>query len=102
MLHFRMHETEGTDKIFCANCAHCKVVRDSNHAALDVVLRVRCAAGMWKKRVGVDKLYRLDTVEQRRVPECLHYDPMGECQDFIRELRRSLPQTQELARSANT
>lgn len=102
MLHFRMHESGDSGKIFCANCYHCKVVKDSNHHGKDIVLKVRCSAGMWKKRVGDDKLYRLDTVEQRRVPDCPHYDPMGECHDFMRELRRSLPQTQELTKSAST
>ncbi len=79
-----------TERIFCANCFHCKVVPyesgDGRH-----YLRVRCAAGRWKKKLGDEKIYKYFTVTRRSVDGCEDYVPMGEPIEFIRELRKTLP-----------
>jgi hypothetical protein len=58
-------------------------------------LKVRCAAGMWKKKVGEEKFYRYDTVEQRRVDSCDRYEEMGDLDEFLKDLRQSLPSRDE-------
>jgi len=40
------------DKIFCANCTHCKLVRVSADNGSQYYLRVRCDAGQWRKKLG--------------------------------------------------
>jgi hypothetical protein len=60
------------------------------------VLRVRCAAGKWKKRLGDEKLYKYFTVIRRSVEECDSYVPMGDEQEFLQDLKRSLPINDEV------
>jgi hypothetical protein len=42
-------------KIYCANCVNCKLLRTANGSS-QYQLRVRCAAGMWKKKLGEEKI----------------------------------------------
>ena len=89
--------TTGTKrKIYCANCKNCKLVPTSVNEGNGYVLRVRCAAGKWKKRLGDEKLYKYFTVIRRSMDECDSYDPMGDEQEFLQDLKRSLPINDEI------
>jgi hypothetical protein len=83
--------TERKEKIYCANCIHCKLVRASAEDGDEYYLRVRCAAGKWRKKLGGEKIYKYFTVARRSIDECDMYEPMGDPREFIRELRKSLP-----------
>ena len=83
--------TEGqSTKIYCANCKNCKLVRSITDEG-KYLLRVRCSAGKWKKKLGEEKMYRYCTVVRRSLVSCDSYTPMGESRTFIRELRETLP-----------
>jgi len=89
--------TTGTKrKIYCANCKNCILVPTSVDEGPGYVLRVRCAAGKWKKRLGDEKLYKYFTVIRRSMDECDSYDPMGDEQEFLQDLKRSLPINDEV------
>lgn len=83
--------TEKRDKIYCANCIHCKLVRTPNDQGDQYYLRVRCDSGKWRKKLGGEKVYKYFTVARRSIDECDAYEPMGDPREFIRELRKSLP-----------
>lgn len=78
-------------KIYCANCEHCKLVRNPQGDGSQYQLRVRCDAGKWRKKLGGEKYYKYFTVGRRSIEECDRYEPMGEEKDFIRELKKTLP-----------
>jgi hypothetical protein len=79
------------DKIFCANCRHCLLIREPQSDGRNYQLRVRCSAGKWKKKLGEEKTYKYFTVIRRAVDNCDVYDPMGDMKEFLRDLRKSLP-----------
>ncbi len=80
------------DKIYCANCIHCKVVRSYVPGdRKQYQLRVKCAAGHWRKKLGEEKMYKYFTLARRVQEECLDYTPMGDQKNFIKELKESLP-----------
>jgi hypothetical protein len=82
-----MHEEEfQTGKIYCANCFHCKLLPGIESD----VLRIRCTAGKWKKRLGQEKVYKFCTITRRFSDGCEDYEDMGESTEFIRELRKSI------------
>ncbi|MFW5728485.1 MAG: hypothetical protein ACOCYG_02375 [Spirochaetota bacterium] len=54
-------------------------------------LRVRCNAGKWRRKGGEEKFYKYSTVIRRRLEDCDAYEPMGDLQEFLRELKRTLP-----------
>lgn len=86
-----MNEVE---KIYCANCMQCKLVpaeTDKGH-----VLRVRCTAGLWKKKLGEEKLYKYFTIARRTPESCAHYEPMGDLKDFLKDLKKNLPVRDEI------
>lgn len=85
-----------SEKIYCANCNHCKLVRTTSGNANQYYLRVRCAAGHWKKKLGEEKVYKYFTVARRSLDSCGSYIPMGDAREFIRDLRKSLPIKDEL------
>ncbi|MDR3146368.1 MAG: hypothetical protein LBU21_08825 [Treponema sp.] len=78
------------EKIYCANCIHCKLVPANPKDSSGYMLRIRCAAGKWKKRLGTEKLYRYCTITRRYLDSCDAYEEMGDTREFIRELRKSL------------
>ena len=80
-----------SDKIYCANCIHCKLFRSPKGEANQYELRVRCDAGRWRKKLGEEKVYKYFTVMRRTLDECGAYVPMGEVETFLKELRRNLP-----------
>jgi hypothetical protein len=84
-------EAAEEDKVFCANCIHCKLLREDSLDGSGYQLRVRCDAGKWKKKLGTEKTYKYFTVSRRSCEECDSYDDMGEMKEFIRELRKDLP-----------
>jgi hypothetical protein len=91
--------TTGTKgKIYCANCRNCKLVPAPVDAENEqgYVLRVRCAAGKWRKRLGDEKVYKYFTVIRRSMDECDSYDPMGPEDEFLQDLKRSLPINDEV------
>jgi len=83
-------------KIYCANCIHCKLVPSSPDGDERYFLRVRCAAGKWKKKLGEEKIYKYCTVARRSLDACDAYEPMGDTKEFIRDLKKSLPVKDEL------
>lgn len=93
-------QTSDTQKIYCANCKNCKVVRTPTGKAGQYHLRVRCAAGKWRKKKGGEKIYKYFTVARRSIEECDSYEPMGDAREYIRELKKNLPIKDELYSSS--
>ena len=89
-------EQEERDKIFCANCIHCKLVRVPVANGNQYLLRVRCDAGKWKKKLGEEKFYKYFTVARRSLDGCVTYVPMGDTRDFLKELKKTLPIKDEI------
>ncbi len=79
------------NKVYCANCAYCVLVKIPTEIAGKYVLRVRCTQNKWKKKLGDEKLYKYFTVARRTFENCGDYEPMGELKTFLRDLRKSLP-----------
>ena len=84
------------DKIYCANCINCKLIRVNNGNENQYQLRVRCTAGKWKKKLGEEKYYKYFTVARRSLDECDAYEPMGETKQYIKELKKNLPIKDEI------
>ncbi len=84
------------DKVYCANCTHCKLIRISAGNGSQYYLRVRCDAGIWKKKLGEEKVYKYFTVARRTLDECGYYEPMGDIKDFLKELKKNLPIKDEI------
>jgi hypothetical protein len=82
-------------KIYCANCIHCKLVPARRSGDERYVLRIRCAAGKWKKKLGAEKLYKYCTITRRNLNACDAYEEMGDPQTYIKELKKSLPEKDE-------
>jgi len=89
-------EALSSDKIYCANCVHCKLIKQPLGAASQYQLRVRCDAGRWRKKLGEEKVYKYFTVIRRTLENCDAYEPMGDADLFLKELRRNLPIKDEL------
>ena len=85
-----------SDKVYCANCIHCKLVKIPMGSASQYGLRVRCDAGKWRKKLGEEKLYKYFTVIRRTLDQCEAYEPMGEVEIFLKELKKNLPIKDEL------
>lgn len=83
-------------KVYCANCEHCKLVKVAVGDGSQYVLRVRCAMGKWKKRSGEEKLHKYFTLSRRVLDSCEHYSPMGNLKEFLRELKAALPTKDEI------
>ena len=90
-----------SNKIYCANCNHCKLIRTKTGSGSQYCLRVRCDAGMWKKKLGEEKIYKYFTVARRSPDSCPHYEPMGDPREFIKELKKTLPIKDEVYTSPN-
>ena len=84
------------DKIYCANCINCKLIRVSNSNENQYQLRVKCTAGKWKKKLGEEKYYKYFTVARRSLEECDKYETMGEAKQYIKELKKNLPIKDEI------
>jgi hypothetical protein len=92
-------ESNGADvpgPVFCANCIHCKLVPAPAEAEGSFRLRVRCDAGKWRKKLGDEKIYKYFTVARRSIESCDSYEDMGEAMEFMKDLRKLLPTTDEL------
>jgi hypothetical protein len=83
-------------RVFCANCIHCKLVPSPAEAEGSYRLRVRCDAGKWRKKLGDEKIYKYFTVARRSIESCGSYEDMGEATEFIKDLRKLLPTTDEI------
>jgi hypothetical protein len=90
-----LEEEFHSGKIYCANCIHCKLVPAKNEGESEYVLRIRCAAGKWKKKLGQEKMYKYFTITRRYLDACDAYEEMGDTREFIRELRKTLPNRDE-------
>ena len=77
--------------IYCANCSHCIVFKKPIAKGKYYVMRVKCEMGMWRKRSNEEKVYKYFTILKRKMKKCPNYDPMGEEDGFIQELKKSLP-----------
>jgi hypothetical protein len=77
-------------KIYCANCINCKLILAKPDKGTQYLLRIRCAAGKWKKKLGQEKLYKYCTITRRYLDYCDAYEDMGETQEYIRELRKNI------------
>jgi hypothetical protein len=82
-------------KIYCANCIHCKLIPAKPDDGDRYVLRIRCAAGKWKKKLGEEKMYKYCTITRRYLDFCDSYGEMGDTREFIRDLRKTLPNKDE-------
>ena len=89
-------EVFSTDKVYCANCIHCKLIKIAMGDASQYGLRVRCDAGRWRKKLGEEKVYKYFTVIRRTLDECGAYEPMGEAEKFLKDLRNNLPIKDEI------
>jgi hypothetical protein len=78
-------------KVYCANCIHCKLVPSIQNDEGLYVLRIRCAAGKWKKKLGEEKVYKYCTITRRYLDACDSYEPMGDSRTFMRDLKKTLP-----------
>jgi hypothetical protein len=87
---------DATGRVFCANCIHCKLVPAPADAEGSYRLRVRCVAGKWRKKLGDEKIYKYFTVARRSIESCDSYEDMGEADEFMKDLRKLLPTTDEL------
>jgi hypothetical protein len=87
---------ESAGKVFCANCIHCKLVPAPADMEGSYRLRVRCDAGKWRKKLGDEKIYKYFTVARRNIEFCDSYEDMGDADEFIKDLRKLLPTTDEL------
>jgi hypothetical protein len=83
-------------KIYCANCSQCKLVPSSPDGDERYFLRVRCAAGKWRKKLGEEKVYKYCTVARRSIAACDAYEEMGDVKEYLRDLKKSLPVKDEL------
>jgi hypothetical protein len=83
-------------KIYCANCSHCKLVPTPGNVTGQFYLRVRCDAGKWTKKLGGEKQYKYFTVTRRSIDCCDSYEPMGDADEFIHDLKKTLPIRDEL------
>lgn len=88
--------TQTKSKIYCANCKNCKLVPTPVEDGTRYVLRVRCAAGKWRKRLGDEKFYKYFTVIRRSMESCDSYEPMGDESEFLQDLKRNLPINDEV------
>jgi hypothetical protein len=84
------------EKVYCANCIHCKLIKIAVGDASQYGLRVRCDAGKWKKKLGEEKVYKYFTVIRRTVEQCSTYVPMGDAGIFLKDLKKSLPIKDEI------
>ncbi len=91
-----LDEEFSSDKVYCANCIHCKLIRSPVGSQSQFNLRVRCDAGKWKKKLGEEKVYKYFTVIRRTVEQCGTYEPMGEVETFLKELKKNLPIKDEI------
>jgi hypothetical protein len=84
------------EKVYCANCTHCKLVRTPAGNGSQYYLRVRCDAGQWKKKLGEEKVYKYFTVARRTLDTCGQYEPMGDAREYLKELKKNLPIKDEI------
>ncbi|HOA07472.1 MAG TPA: hypothetical protein PK624_05365 [Spirochaetota bacterium] len=84
------------EKLFCANCLSCIVIRQSETEQDKYVLRVKCVKKKWAKRSGEEKLYKYFTVARRIVDDCDGYAEAGELFPYIKNLRKELPIKDEI------
>jgi len=84
------------EKVYCANCAHCIVVRQYEAEQDKYILRVRCDKKKWSKRSGEEKLYKYFTVARRMQPNCEYYRDMGDLLPYIKNLKKELPIKDEI------
>lgn len=87
--------TETDNKIYCANCIHCKMVTTPAESTDQFYLRVKCDAGKWKKKLGEEKIHKYFTVSRRSIDYCDEYVDMGEPEEFMKDLRKNLPSKDE-------
>jgi hypothetical protein len=85
-------------KRFCANCKYCVLLRSPVGSNGQYLLRVKCIMGKWKKKLGDEKLYKYFSVNRRVVSECDEYEEMGDLKSFLRDLKKTLPQNDEVYR----
>ena len=84
------------EKIFCANCRNCIVIRQHEAEPDKYVLRVKCKLRKWVKRSGEEKLYKYFTVARRIMDDCDSYEESGELFPYIKNLRKELPIKDEI------
>ena len=91
-----LEDAFSSDKVYCANCIHCKLIKIAVGDASQYGLRVRCDAGKWKKKLGEEKVYKYFTVIRRTVEQCDTYEPMGDVGIYLKDLKKSLPIKDEI------
>ena len=84
------------EKVYCANCANCTVIRQYESDQEKYILRVRCEKKKWSKRSGEEKLYKYFTVARRMQPNCEDYLEMGDILPYVKNLKKELPIKDEI------
>lgn len=84
-------ESLSAEKLYCANCIHCKLIKVPNGDGCNYNLRVRCDAGKWRKKLGEEKVYKYFTVIRRTVEQCGDYVPWETRSRFSRSCGRTSP-----------
>ena len=84
------------EKMYCANCTNCVVIRQYESEPDRFVLRVKCLKKKWQKRSGEEKLYKYFTVARRIAEDCEFYEESGELYPYIKNLRKELPIKDEI------
>jgi len=88
---------DGNQKIYCANCANCKVLRFYNHDKSTYVQKIRCSKGQWSYQSGKERFYDYFNLLNHKPDVCLFYDPMCESYDelksYLKNLRNTLPRS---------
>jgi hypothetical protein len=82
-------------KYYCANCKYCVLIRVPSSKDGMYLLRVRCNKGKWKKKLGDEKLYKYFSVNRRVSHDCEYYEDMGELKQYLKDLKKTLPQSDE-------
>lgn len=92
-----MKETIENEKIFCANCKHCILIRQSIDGKPDkYYLRCMCVKNHWKTAGKPIKYYKYCNIHQKAVKECDDYYEMGYLKKFMKDLKKNLPEKDEI------
>lgn len=84
------------ERVYCANCEFCVIVRQYETDQTKYMLRVRCTQNQWRKRSGEEKWYKMFTVGRRVQENCASYSPMGEEGQYMKSLKKGLPVKDEI------
>ena len=79
-----------TDKIYCANCLHCKLFHAPPKTGKTFqrglyYKRIKCTAGNWFTSKGVEKIRKFYTIARKTVDDCGQYISMSDNGEKVEE-----------------